>query len=411
METNVGELKNRIKTMLPILDEKQRRIFLATEAKSLGYGGISRISEISGVSRVTITQGIKEIESQSIGDTGRCRKEGGGRKSVIQSQSGIMEALEGLIDGYTSGDPMTPLMWTSKSVRNLERALAAKGYEASYVTVAELLKRCGYSLQSNRKDLAIQKNHPERNEQFEYINEQAKRFFHKGFPVLSIDAKKKENIGNFKNGGKEYRKTGDATKVVDHDFPIKELGKATPYGIYDIFRNAGFVSVGVSSDTAEFAVEAIRKWWSKVGRHAYAKAKQLLITSDSGGSNGYRVRLWKAELQILANQIKKSITVLHFPPGTSKWNKVEHRLFSFISKNWRGKPLISLAVIVNLIGSTKTVNGLKVDCVVDENEYARGVKVCDEEFYAINIKEHSFHGEWNYTISPQIKSKRCKTEL
>jgi hypothetical protein len=296
---------------------------------------------------------------------------------------------------------MTSLIWTSKSIRNLEKELKGKGYRISSVTVSELLKRLGYSLQANRKELPIQKQHPDRNEQFEYINEQAKVFFLNGAPVLSIDAKKKENIGNFKNGGKEYRKIGDAEKVLDHDFPIEELGKATPYGIYDIFKNAGFVNVGVSSDTAEFAVESIRKWWRMVGKDAYPDTEEIMITADCGGSNGYRVRLWKAELQHLSNEIHKKITVLHFPPGTSKWNKIEHKMFSFISKNWRGKPLISLAVIVNLIGSTKTEKGLKVNCVVDNEVYERGKEVSDSEFEAINIKQHKFHGEWNYTIAPQ----------
>jgi hypothetical protein len=311
-----------------------------------------------------------------------------------------MQELEDLIKGYTKGDPMKPLMWTSKSVRNLEKALKDKGYSIGYVTVSGLLKSLGYSLQANRKDLAIQKQHPERNEQFEYINEQAKVSFLNGVPVLSIDAKKKEKVGNFKNSGEEYCKTGNAEKVLDHDFLIEELGKATPYGIYDIFKNAGFVSVGVSKDTAEFAVESIRKWWRMVGKDVYPDAEEIMITADSGGSNGYRVRLWKVELQHLANEIQKRITVLHFPPGTSKWNKIEHRLFSFISKNWRGKPLISLAVIVNLIGST-TAKGLKVDCVIDNNVYEGGREVSDDEFKAINIRQHTFHGEWNYAIAPQ----------
>jgi hypothetical protein len=255
-------------------------------------------------------------------------------------------------------------------------------------------------LQANRKDLPIQKHHPDRNEQFEYINEQAKIFFLNGAPVISIDAKKKELVGNFKNQGGEYYKAGEAEKVYDHDFPIQELGKATPYGVYDIFKNAGFVNVGVSNDTAEFAVESIRKWWMMTGKERYSNAEEIMITADSGGSNGYRVRLWKAEIQRLANEIHKKITVLHFPPGTSKWNKIEHRLFSFISKNWRGKPLISLAVIVNLISATKTEKGLKVDCVYDEKEYKKGIEVTEEEFDALNIRQHAFHGEWNYTIMP-----------
>ena len=403
MKKDISGVENRISTMMPILDEYQRRIFLATEAQMLGYGGISCISRISGVSRVTITHGINEIKNQSVAkqSTGRSRKKGGGRKSVIKSQPGIIQEIEKLIEGHTKGDPMNPLMWTSKSVRHLETILKEKGYQTSYVTVSTLLKKLGYSLQVNRKELATKEQHPDRNEQFEYINEQAKVFFLKNCPVISIDAKKKELIGNFKNDGKEYHKKGSAPKVLDHDFPIEELGKATPYGVYDIFKNEGFVNVGVSGDTSEFAVESIRKWWKMYGQTFYQEAEEIMITADSGGSNGYRIRMWKAELQRFVNEIGKSITVLHFPPGTSKWNKIEHRLFSFISKNWRGKPLLSLAVIVSLISSTRTEKGLRVDCVVDNNEYRRSMKVSDEEFKAINIRQHSFHGEWNYTIMPQ----------
>jgi len=404
MKKDISGLKIRIETMLPILDERQRRIFLATEARAIGYGGISRISAISGISRTTITQGIKEIENGHITQSeNRCRRKGGGRKPISEIQPGIIQELENLLEGNVSGDPMKPLMWTSKSVRNLEKALKDRGYSISYSSVSEILKNLGYSLQANRKALPIQKQHPERNEQFEYINEQAKRFFLNDSPVLSIDAKKKEIVGNFKNHGEEYHKKGAAERVYDHDFPIKELGKATPYGVYDIFKNKGFVNVGISGDTSEFAVESIRKWWRMIGEDIYPDAKEIMITADSGGSNGCRVRLWKMELQRLANEIQKEITVLHFPPGTSKWNKVEHRLFSFISKNWRGKPLISLAVIVNLISSTQTEGerGLKVDCVIDDREYKKGITVSDEEFKAINIKQHPFRGEWNYTIVPQ----------
>jgi hypothetical protein len=392
--------------MLPLLDERQRRIFLATEALAIGHGGVKTVSEISGVSRVTIIEGKKEISNgeHTLLVVGRCRQSGAGRKPIAEKHDGLIEAIGRIIEPHTKGDPMTFLIWCSKSLRHIEEALKSEGFDVSYVTIAKILREEGYSLQANRKDIAIAKADPDRNAQFEYINKQAKLFFTKNAPVLSIDAKKKENIGNFKNNGREYHKSGDAPRVLDHDFPIKELGKATPYGIYDIFRNEGFVSVGISKDTAEFAVEAIRKWWEIVGSKGYPDAKEILLTADSGGSNGYRVRLWKAELQILANELGKKITVTHFPPGTSKWNKIEHRLFSFISKNWRGKPLISLAVIVNLIGSTTTGNGLKVDCVVDEWNYERGIEVSDEEFNSIVIRPHKFHGEWNYTISPQKKS-------
>ena len=408
MVNNDTALNLRIKTMLPELNERQRRLFLAAEAKTVGYGGISKVSRISGVSRVTITEGIYELENETGNDVDliQCRKRGGGRKPVEEKQPGIIKALEELVEAHTSGDPMALLIWTSKSVRNLSAALSEKGYTVSHVLVSNLLKDMCYTLQADRKDITINTQHPDRNAQFEYINEQSKLSYLKGVPVLSIDAKKKEKIGNFINKGREYHKKGEALKVLDHDFPIKELGNATPFGIYDIFRNHGFVSVGISADTAEFAVATVRKWWSIVGCKKYPKAKEILITADSGGSNGYRVRLWKAELQILADALGIEITVLHFPPGTSKWNKVEHRLFSFISKNWRGRPLVSLALIVNLIGSTKIGGGNKVDCVIDKNKYERGIEISDKEYNAINIKNHKFHGEWNYTIKPKLKRRK-----
>ena len=408
MKDTETALRLRIKTMLPELNERQRRLFLASEAKAIGYGGITKVSSISGVSRVTITQGIYELEDDKRNtiELIQCRRRGGGRKPVEQKQPGISEALEKLVEAHTKGDPMALLIWTSKSVRNLSAALNEKGFTASHVLVSNMLKDKGYTLQADRKDITINSQHPDRNAQFEYINEQAKVFYLKRAPVLSIDAKKKEKIGNFANIGREYHKAGEGPKVLDHDFPIKELGNATPYGVYDIFRNHGFVSVGISADTAEFAVATIRKWWTLVGRKKYSKAKQMLITADSGGSNGYRVRLWKAELQILADDLRIQITVVHFPPGTSKWNKVEHKLFSFISKNWRGRPLVSLALIVSLIGSTKTGGRNKVDCVIDKKKYERGIDVSDEVYDAINIKKHKFHGEWNYTIKPHFKKRK-----
>ena len=408
MVNNDTALRLRIETMLPELNERQKRLFLATEAKALGYGGITKVCNISGVSRVTITLGINELENniESKTELIQCRRSGGGRKPVEEKQPGIIEALEKLVEPHTKGDPMELLIWTSKSVRNLSAALSDKGYTASHVLVSGLLKDMGYTLQADRKDITISSQHPDRNAQFEYINEQAKLSYLKGSPVLSIDAKKKEKIGNFFNNGREYHKKGDGPKVLDHDFPIKELGNATPFGVYDIFRNHGFVSVGISADTSEFAVATVRKWWSLVGSRKYPKAKEIMITADSGGSNGYRVRLWKAELQILADDLGIEITVLHFPPGTSKWNKIEHRLFSFISKNWRGRPLISMALIVNLIGSIKIGGGNKVDCIVDENKYEKGIEISDEEYDAINIKNHKFHGEWNYTILPRQKKRK-----
>jgi hypothetical protein len=282
----------------------------------------------------------------------------------------------------------------------IEKVLNERGYDVSDTTIAEILKAQGYSLQSNKKDLAIKPSHPDRDAQFEYINRAAREQMDAGQPVISIDAKKKENIGNFKNGGAEYSRKGEPIKVLDHDFPIKELGKATPYGIYDIMKNAGFVNLGISSDTAEFAVESIRKWWHEMGREIYPEATSIYITADSGGSNGARVRLWKVKLQELANELGMTIKVSHFPSGTSKWNKIEHRLFSFVSKNWRGKPLVSLAVIVNLISATTTDSGLTVKCVVDHNEYKKGIEVSDEELSKVNILRDNFHGDWNYSILP-----------
>jgi hypothetical protein len=351
---------------------------------------------------------MSELAGDKTGDTEivRCRRRGGGRKPAELKQPGITDALKDLVEAHTKGDPEALLLWTSKSVRNLSRALGVLGYTASHVLVSTMLKEMGYTLQADRKDIAISTQHPDRNAQFEYIHEQAKLFFLKGCPVLSIDAKKKEKIGNFANNGREYHKKGEGPKVLDHDFPIPELGSAIPYGVYDVFKNHGFVSVGISADTAEFAVHTIRRWWSGVGASSYPKAKEILITADSGGSNGYRVRLWKAELQILADELGIEITVLHFPPGTSKWNKIEHRLFAFISKNWRGRPLVSLALIVNLIGSTKIGAGNKVECIVDSHKYERGIGISDEEFNAINIKKHKFHGEWNYTIMPRSAKRK-----
>jgi transposase len=385
-----------------LLNERQRRLYLANEAKAIGYGGVSQVSRISGVSRVTITQGLSEINKDGYKPvhTDRCRKEGGGRKMVETNNPMILELIDALLEPHTKGDPTSPLKWTSKSLRNLEKALADAGCSVSDTTIAQILKMQGYSLQANRKELAISPNHPDRNAQFEFINEMGKRCMKDGIPVISIDAKKKESVGNFLNAGREYRKQKDAAKVLDHDFPIKELGNATPYGVYDIFKNAGFVNVGISGDTAEFAVESIRKWWYRMGAEDYPDASSIYITADSGGSNGVRVRLWKTKLQELANELGMTLRVSHFPPGTSKWNKIEHRLFSFISKNWRGKPLISLAVIVNLIGATTTNAGLKVKCVLDLNEYVKGIEVSNAELASVNIRKDKFHGEWNYEIIP-----------
>jgi transposase len=396
--------KEMIDTMLPVLNERQRRLFLAKQAAVLGYGGITEVSKYTGVSRQTITKGIKELDEGTDNFTGtnRSRRPGGGRKDIREHYHEIVKTIKGLIEGHTKGNPENSLLWTSKSMRNIQAALEGQGIKASHTRIGEILKEEGYSLQANRKELAKNSCHADRDAQFEYINRVTKKAMKRGMAVLSIDAKKKENIGNFRNKGKEYAEKGKGTLVYDHDFLEKTLGKATPYGIYDLFKNAGFVNVGLSGDTSEFAVNSIKKWWKMAGMGAYGEADEIVITADCGGSNGYRVRLWKYCLQRLANGTGKKITVLHFPPGTSKWNKIEHRLFSFISKNWRGKPLISAAVIVNLIGSTKTKNGLKVRCVLDKAEYKTSRKVSDSEYNLINMKKHKFHGEWNYTISPQL---------
>lgn len=396
----------RIRNTLPLLDERQRRLYLANEAKAIGHGGITQVSNVSGVSRVTITQGMAEINSEGYQAKAlnRCRRKGGGRKSIEIKNPEILKELEKLLEPYTKGDPMNPLKWTSKSMRNLEDALEQKGYKVSDTVIAEMLKKLGYSLQSNKKDLAIKPSHPDRNAQFEHINKTALEYMQAGEPVISIDTKKKENIGNFKNNGTEYSRKGEPVKVLDHDFPIKELGKAVPYGVYDIMKNAGFVNVGISSDTAEFAVASIKKWWYDVGLEVYPNAKSIYITADSGGSNGVRVKLWKVKLQELSNEIGLTLKISHFPAGTSKWNKIEHRLFSFISKNWRGKPLISLAVIVDLIGATTTDTGLTVKCVVDHNEYKKGIEVSDEELAQVNLQQDIFHGDWNYSIVPYYSS-------
>ena len=394
----------RIRNTLPLLNERQKRLYLANEAKAIGRGGISQVSKVSGVSRVTITEGMKEITSEGYKPQAetRSRKKGGGRKSKETENPEIIEMLEGFLEAHTKGDPMNPLKWTSKSTRKIEQAFLEAGIKISDTTIGEILKSQGYTLQANRKDLAIKASHPDRNAQFEHINETAKECIKTGVPVISIDAKKKENIGNFKNNGAEYSKKGEAVKVLDHDFPIKELGKATPYGVYDVLYNAGFVNVGISSDTAEFAVESIKRWWYEMGAETYPNADTIYITADAGGSNGSRVRLWKTSLQNLANELNMNLKISHFPPGTSKWNKIEHRLFSFVSKNWRGRPLESLAVIVNLISSTTTDTGLTVKCVVDYNEYKKGIDVSDEELASVNLFEDDFHGDWNYSILPVL---------
>jgi transposase len=391
----------RIQKIVPILDENQKRMYLAAEAESLGRGGISQISEVLGVSRNTIAAGIKELSGAvERAPAGRIRKEGGGRKSIEQTQPGIMEALESLVSESSYGNPESPLRWTTKSLRNLSDALLAKGFSISFSKVRQMLNDLGYSLQLNQKMLQVGEPHPDRDEQFRHISETAAAFLSEGLPVISIDCKKKELVGNFRNQGAEYAKSGQPVKVLDHDFPLPELGKVAPYGVYDMARNEGFINLGISSDTARFAVNSVRQWWDEMGMARYPGASKLYITADGGGSNGSRNRLWKTELQQLANETGLQFQVSHFPLGTSKWNKIEHQLFSYISKNWRGRPLETLMVIISLVESTTTKKGLKVKCGLDTNEYETGIKVSEEELQRINISRDDFHGEWNYCISP-----------
>jgi transposase len=370
METD-AILKKKIESMLPHLDEHIARLYLGSEAISIGRGGKQKVSKIAGVSRVRIDKGIAELSSKEAFlpvEGQRIRKSGGGRKLAKESQQGLLEALEAIVNPHTRGDPMNPLLWTNKSLRNLEAALQAKGYKVSYVTVGELLTSLGYSLQANRKTDEGSSS-SDRDEQFEYINKMVLSFMEFNEPVISVDCKKKELIGNFKNAGNEWELKKDAPEVKVYDFIDKELGKAIPYGVYDIAQNQGWVSVGISSDTAEFAVNTIRTWWQQMGKEQYPKARKLLITADGGGSNSSRSRLWKKELQRFATETGIEISICHFPPGTSKWNKIEHRLFSFITKNWRAKPLVSLEVIVNLIANTTTQKGLTVNAKEDKTQY------------------------------------------
>ena len=392
-------VENRINTMLPLLDEKQKRVYLATEAKGLGHGGIKAIHELTGVSKTTIIKGQKELHEGTV-EQGRVRKSGGGRKSISQKYDGIKDEIEKITGNNTLGNPEKVLLWTTKSLRNIEAALHENGYKISHDTIGNLLKDMGYSLQQNQKMLQVGEPHPDRNAQFEYISNKCMEFVRQGQPVISVDTRKKELIGNFKNNGAEYSRTKNPTRVLDHDFPLKELGKVAPYGVYDISRNEGFVNLGISHDTAEFAVESVLRWWQTLGRNTYPDARKLYINSDNGGSNGSRVKLWKKQLQEMANITGLELHVSHFPPGTSKWNKIEHKMFCYISKNWRGTPLISVEAVIELIANTTTAKGLRIVCIKDDNKYELGTKVTDKELAAINIERDAFHGDWNYSILP-----------
>ena len=375
-------------------------MFAAAEAMTAGYGGVTAVSAVTGLARSTIDRGIAEVAAGADCGDGRVRRAGGGRRKLGERDAGLIDDLKALVEPATRGDPQRPLLWTSKSLRHLAAGLGERGHRVSHETVAVLLRELGYSLQANRKTRAGTE-HVDRDAQFDYINRRAKKFEAAGQPVISVDTKKKELVGRFRNGGREYRPRGAPEEVLVHDFLIKELGRAVPYGVYDIAANTGWVNVGMSGDTASFAVESIRRWWRRLGRQRYPTASRLYITADAGGSNGARVRLWKRELQSLASETGLEIVVSHLPPGTSKWNKIEHRLFSFISQNWRARPLVSYRVIVQLIAATTTSTGLKVDCELDTNTYAKGIVVSDAEMAAINLTRADFHGDWNYTISPR----------
>ena len=398
-------IRERYQNLEWALDERLRRLYAAAEAKVLGHGGITLVQKATGVARGSIKQGLKELSPlQRAATSGndsnqRVRRIGGGRKASVKDDAQLLAALESLVEPLTRGDPESPLRWTCKSLRQLESELRSQGYVVSHTSIGDLLKKLGYSLQGNRKTLEGG-DYPDRNAQFEFINARAKDAIRDGQPVISVDTKKKELVGQYKNSGKELRPKGEPEQVNVYDFVDKDLGRANPYGVYDITNNLGWVSVGTDHDTASFAVATIRRWWFGMGKELYPDARDLLITADGGGSNGSRVRLWKFELQKLANELDIPIRVSHFPPGTSRWNKIEHRLFSYISMNWRGKPLVSHETIVNLIAATTTRKGLKVRAELDTGHYPKGIKVTEEELKTVRILREDFHGEWNYSILP-----------
>lgn len=385
------------------LDERTSRLVASAAALGMGYGGISQAARLSGMSRPSVHAGIRELQTGAaleLAQEQRQRKEGGGRKSVDFNSPGLIKALESLVKPYERGNPESPLRWTSRSMRKLSEELRGMGHKISHMTVGKLLVELGYTLQSNKKSHEGG-DAPDRDAQFQHINETAKQFMAESQPVISVDAKKKELVGEFKNNGREYRQSGKPEEVNVYGFIDKELGRATPYGVYDLVANEGFVSVGISHDTAKFAVESIEKWWLDMGRERYRDAHSLFITADGGGSNGSRNRLWKMELQNLADRHGLNVYVSHFPPGTSKWNKIEHRMFSAISMNWRGKPLVSLEVIVNLIANTTTKSGLKIKAIINRSEYSLGTKVPDGELAGLHMLCHKFHPEWNYVVTPR----------
>jgi len=401
---SITTLKEKFRAIWPLLDERTRRITAANEAISLGHGGVSLVSRACGLSRKAISNGIKEIrEGRSVAD-GRVRKRGAGRKPISATDPELIDALESMIDDQTRGDPESPLRWICKSTRAISADLKRQNHPISHTKVAQVLHDLNYSLQSNFKT-EEGNDHPDRDEQFKHINACVKSYLDQGLPVISVDTKKKELVGNYRNAGQQWLPGKSPKKVQGHDFPGPDVPRAYPYGIYDIGRNHGFVNIGTDHDTGEFAVASIRGWWRNEGRKMYPKADRIKITADGGGSNGWRLRLWKVELQKLSDQTGLRINVSHFPPGTSKWNKVEHRLFSFISSNWRGEPLKDYETIVKLIANTTTVKGLDVTCRLDRKKYPTGIKISDEEFATVSIIRDKFHGEWNYVIQPNTKNK------
>jgi hypothetical protein len=401
----VATVQRKFHMLAPSMNERMVRLWTGTEAQLIGRGGITIVSKATGVAHTTIRRGIRELTQQVNGSLdmlppSRIRRSGGGRKGIAAKDPQLLDALESLVDPVTRGDPESPLRWTCKSTRRLAEELCRLSHPVCARKVAHLLCEAGYSLQANRKTREGD-SHPDRNAQFEYINAQAKKFQRCRQPVISVDTKKKEIVGDFRNVGKEYRKKGCPEQVRVHDFQDKELGKAIPYGVYDIASNEGWVNVGVDHDTSQFAARSILLWWQQMGQHRFPRATRLMITADGGGSNGSRSRLWKMALQDLATELNMSLSVCHFPPGTSKWNKIEHRLFSFITQNWRGKPLRSLQAIVSLIGSTSTKGGLVVKAHLDTNQYDTGIQVSNEQMASLRVCPHDFHGEWNYTIKPK----------
>ena len=400
---DIASIRRRFQSLRPEMDERTRRHWAAVEARELGWGGVTAVSDATGLSRTTITSGIRELKEREAGTSAasrRIRRPGGGRKRRTETDPNLRAALSRLVEPTTRGDPESPLRWTVKSTRRLAEELSRQKHPVSARTVASLLHEADYSLQGNRKTREGT-SHPDRNAQFEHINEQVTRFLQAQQPAISVDTKKKELVGDFKNGGKEWRPKGEPEKVRVHDFLDKDLGKAIPHGIYDLANNQGWVSVGITHDTAHFAAHSILRWWDQMGAPRFPGAQELLITADGGGSNNYRSRLWKIVLQDLADETGLKLTVCHFPPGTSKWNKIEHRLFCFITQNWRGKVLISHEAIINLIASTTTKTGLTVQAELDTHTYETGIKVSDDELAQVNITPHDVHGEWNYTIAPR----------